>query len=86
MLLFESLLANFTCRWVFIIEGLFSVFCAGVVWFGLPNDITKAYFLNDRERELMRIRREQAKMYNGSEEFDWEEVKIAATDPKIYIR
>ena len=71
---------------MFIIEGLFSIFCAIVVWFGLPNDITKAYFLNRRERELMRIRREQAKMYNGSEEFDWAEVKNAVTDPKIYIR
>lgn len=56
------------------------------MWFGLPNDITKAYFLNERERELMMIRREQAKMYNGSEEFDWAEVKNAVTDPKIYIR
>lgn len=71
---------------MFIIEGLFSIFCAAVVWFGLPNDITKAYFLNERERELMKIRREQMSAYNGSDEFSLEEIKIAAKDPKIYIR
>ncbi|PGH09856.1 hypothetical protein AJ79_05582 [Helicocarpus griseus UAMH5409] len=72
-------------RWVFIIEGLFSVVCAIVVWFGLPNDMTKAYFLNSRERYLMTVRAEQNKAYSGSEDFDWNEVKIAAKDTKTYI-
>ncbi|KKZ61730.1 hypothetical protein EMCG_03759 [[Emmonsia] crescens] len=72
-------------RWVYIIEGIFSVACAIVVWFGLPNDMTKAYFLNARERELMRIRAECNKAYSGSEDFSWDEVKIAAKDPKTYI-
>ncbi|KAK2808957.1 hypothetical protein FQN50_004231 [Emmonsiellopsis sp. PD_5] len=72
-------------RWVYIIEGIFSVICAIIVWFGLPNDITKAYFLNTRERELMIIRAERNKAYSGSDEFSWEEVKIAATDIKTYL-
>lgn len=78
--------ANFIYRWVYIIEGIFSVACAIVVWFGLPNDMTKAYFLNARERELMAIRAECNKAYSGSEDFSWDEVKIAAKDPKTYIR
>ena len=72
-------------RWVYIIEGVFSVVCAIVVWFGLPNDPTKAYFLNEEQRELMAIRYAQNKQYNGSEEFSWEEVRNALRDPKLYL-
>ena len=53
-------------RWVYIIEGLFSVVCALAVWFGLPNDPTTAWFLNEEEREMMRTRNLQRKKYLGS--------------------
>lgn len=52
-------------RWVYIIEGLFSVICAVIAWFGLPNDPTNAYFLNDEEKEMMKIRNVQRKAYLG---------------------
>jgi len=78
--------ADIYSRWIYIIEGLFSVFCAIVVFFCLPNDPANAYFLNKEERELMAIRYERNKAYNGSEEFSWVEIKIAFTDPKVYLR
>lgn len=73
-------------RWVYIIEGIFSVLVAFVVWFGLPNDPSNAYFLNAEEKEMMRVRAIQRQAYMGSEEFDWNEVKLALKDPKVYLR
>ena len=73
-------------RWVYIIEGIFSIVVAGVVWFGLPNNPARAYFLSARQKEIMDQRAIERAAYMGSEEFSWEEVKIAATDPKVYLR
>ncbi|PSR85673.1 MFS transporter [Coniella lustricola] len=72
-------------RWVYIIEGLFSMLVAVMVWFGLPNDPTQAYFLNERERELMQIRERQRAQYMGEEKFSWEEVRITLRDPKLWF-
>ncbi|KAI9736303.1 MAG: hypothetical protein M1834_001189 [Cirrosporium novae-zelandiae] len=72
-------------RWVYIIEGILSVVAGLAVWFGLPNDPLKAYFLNEEEKEMMQIRYAQGKRYMGSEEFDWKEVKWAFKDPKLYF-
>lgn len=73
-------------RWVYIIEGIFSVLVGLAVWFGLPNDPANAYFLNAEEKEIMRIRAAQRHAYMGSEEFSWTEVRIAMKDPKLYLR
>ncbi|KFY24843.1 hypothetical protein V493_04995 [Pseudogymnoascus sp. VKM F-4281 (FW-2241)] len=72
-------------RWIYIIEGLFSVVCAVVVFFGLPNDPGNAYFLSKEQKEYMAIRYERNKAYSGSQDFSWKEVKIACTDPKVYV-
>ncbi|EYE93017.1 MFS general substrate transporter [Aspergillus ruber CBS 135680] len=70
-------------RWVYIIEGLFSALCAILIWFGLPNDPANAYFLNDEDKWMMRVRNEQRRHYMGSEEFSWAEMRIALCDPKL---
>ncbi|KAF9873327.1 major facilitator superfamily transporter [Colletotrichum karsti] len=72
-------------RWVFIIEGIFSILIAPIVWWGLPNDPGQAYFLTDEEKRMMKVRAAQRAAYMGSEEFSWEEIKIAALDPKLYL-
>ena len=69
------------CRWVYIIEGIFSIIVGALVWFGLPNDPSHAYFLSPRQKELMEQRAVQRAAYMGSEEFSWHEVKIALADP-----
>lgn len=69
--------------WVYIIEGLFSAACAILIWFGLPNDPANAYFLNDEEKWMMRVRNEQRRHYMGSEQFSWTEMRIALSDPKL---
>ncbi|RAK91799.1 MFS transporter [Aspergillus costaricaensis CBS 115574] len=70
-------------RWVYIIEGIFSLICAVLIWFGLPNDPSNAYFLTDEEKYMMRVRNEQRRKYMGSEHFSWEEMRIALRDPKL---
>lgn len=54
-----------TNRWVYIIEGIFSILVAVIVFFGLPNDPTNAWFLNAEEREMMRCRNGQRQKYLG---------------------
>ncbi|KAM7215498.1 putative transporter [Rhypophila decipiens] len=72
-------------KWIYIIEGIFSVFIGFVIWFGLPNDPSNAYFLNDEERRMMRVRAAQRAQYMGSEKFSWEEITIELKDPKMWI-
>ncbi|KAK4546289.1 hypothetical protein LTR36_001966 [Oleoguttula mirabilis] len=72
-------------KWVYIIEGLFSIVVAAAVFFGLPNDPSNAYFLRPEEKELMRRRSIQRAAYIGNEDFSWEELRIALKDPKVYL-
>lgn len=73
-------------KWVYIIEGIFSIVVGFAVWFGLPNDPSNAYFLNAEEKQLMQVRAAQRAQYMGSEDFSWDEIKIALADPKLYLR
>ena len=67
-------------------QGLFSIAVAVIVFLGLPNDPSNAYFLSAEEKQLMQIRAMQRAAYMGSEHFSWKEVKIAVTDPKVLLR
>ena len=71
--------------WVYIIEGIFSMLIAVAVWFGLPTNPAEAWFLSDEQKHMMRIRDEQRIQYMGSDELDWQEVRIAFKDPKLYL-
>jgi MFS family permease len=73
-------------RWVFIIEGICSFLIAPVIWFGLPNNPTEAWFLTEEEKAMMKVREAQRAHYMGSEELDAKEIRIALKDPKLYIR
>ncbi|KAJ5104293.1 hypothetical protein NUU61_001640 [Penicillium alfredii] len=72
-------------RWVYIIEGLFSIVCAILIWFGLPNNPAEAYFLSSEEKWMMRVRNEQRRKYMGSDKFSWTEMRIALGDPKLFL-
>jgi MFS family permease len=73
-------------KWVYIIEGILSVLVGFAVWFGLPTDPSNAYFLNDEEKRMMKVRAIQRAQYMGSEEFSWDEIWIELKDPKLYLR
>ena len=70
---------------MYIIEGIFSTIIAIAVWFGLPTNPAEAWFLSAEQKAMMRIRQEQTAQYIGSDEFKWEEVRIAFKDPKLYL-
>jgi MFS family permease len=72
-------------RWLFIVEGCATVVVSVLLYFLLPDDFETAYFLNEDDRKLMRLRKEINARYNGKEEFEWKEVRKALTDPKSYL-
>lgn len=55
------------------------------VWFGLPDDPTRAKFWSPEEREVMLVRETQRQEYLGSQVFSWDEVSMAFKDPKVYL-
>lgn len=73
-------------RWIFVIKGLMSIAIAPTIWFGLPNEPSKAFFLNEAEKEIMRVREVQRLEYMGSNKFNWEEVRLAFFDQNVYLR
>lgn len=83
---FFLFLHSHKCRWVYIIEGCFSMLIAVWIWFGLPNDPGNAYFLTAEEKWMMQVRYEQRHQYMGSDKFSWDEFWIEIRDPKLYLR
>lgn len=72
-------------RWLFIAEGIISFVVGICIWATLPRDATKAWFLNQQERELMIARRKRDAIWTGNDEFSWKYVRMAFSDPLIYI-
>lgn len=73
-------------RWLFLVEGLISVAVGIACLCLLPDNFEKAWWLNENDKNLMRIRNRQAAIYQGeSETFDREEVKLAFKDGKVWL-
>lgn len=72
-------------RWIMIIEGIPSFLLGVVTYFALPNDAETAYFLDENERALMRLR--HAREYGNtasSREFSKKDMMCAFKDWKIW--
>lgn len=76
-------------QWLFILEGCISVTGAVLVYFALPNQMEKAWFLNAEERSLYasRMDSQKGKMEDqeGSKHGSHEEIKAAFKDWKVYL-
>lgn len=73
-------------RWLYIIEGLISVCASFWLFFGLPDNLDKMKFLNERELSLMQIREKQRIQYMGANPaFSWSQVWLAFKDFKTYF-
>lgn len=70
--------------WLFIIEGIITVSLVPVVFFIFPKDPRTAWFLNEEERNVMRLRHELNPHLAMEEEFSWSKVLSAFKDPKLY--
>ncbi|OBT70771.1 hypothetical protein VF21_10192 [Pseudogymnoascus sp. 05NY08] len=72
-------------RWLFIIEGCISIVIGFALWITLPRDSQKAWFLNAEEKAVMNARIKRDATYKGEEKFSWKYVRMAVSDPLIYI-
>lgn len=71
-------------RWIMIIEGIPSFILGVLTYFVLPNDAETAYFLDDNERALVRVR--HARDYGNtasSREFSKKDMLCAFKDWKV---
>ncbi|OBT64787.1 hypothetical protein VE03_06476 [Pseudogymnoascus sp. 23342-1-I1] len=82
-------------RWIFIIEGLFTIVVAGFAYLTLPNNVDDA--LNEEERGFPRLRLYNDKPKTGrhdlqmeisteSEKFAWSEAVRGLTSPQLWFR
>lgn len=72
-------------RWLFIMEFCITVVVCGIGLFFLPNEVETAWFLTAEEKETMRLKKQRDFMIRGEEKFDRKWIKIALTDPFVYL-
>ncbi|KAL6247623.1 hypothetical protein RBB50_004971 [Rhinocladiella similis] len=72
-------------RWLFIIEFGITVVICGVGLFFLPGEVEKAWFLNEEEKETMRLKKQRDYMIRGEEKFERKWIKVALTDPFVWL-
>ncbi|CCH41671.1 putative transporter [Wickerhamomyces ciferrii] len=76
-------------QWLFIIEGCISVTGAILVLSALPNDMTKAWFLNEEEQAYYLKRKQMQEMSfikdQAPPKEDSKDIKAAFKDPKVYL-
>lgn len=70
--------------WLFIIEGIITVVICPIIWVIFPEDPRTAWFLNEEERRVMRLRFELNTSLSIEDEFTWGKVGSALLDPKTY--
>ncbi|EEY14812.1 high-affinity nicotinic acid transporter [Verticillium alfalfae VaMs.102] len=71
--------------WLFIIEGIITIACVPVLFTIFPKDPRTAWFLNEQEREVMRLRFELNPHLSLEDKFSWAKVFSAFKDPKLYL-
>lgn len=73
-------------RWLFIIEGVFTIVVFAMCWFSLPRTAEDAWFLSSAERELMMLRKKRDIAYKGGDDkFQWRYLLLVAKDPMVWI-
>ncbi|KAK8004299.1 Vegetative incompatibility protein HET-E-1 [Apiospora arundinis] len=73
-------------RWLYIIEGIITVVWAFLCIFLVPKDYETAYFLNEEEKDLMRIRAKEMNAYSGgSGHYGRKDIREAAKDIKSWL-
>jgi MFS family permease len=72
-------------RWLFIIEGSASLAICGGCLFSFPNTPETAWFLNEDDKALMRLRKQRDVVFKGDDKFEWKWVKEALSDPFVYL-
>ena len=72
-------------RWLFIIEGIISLVLGALCWLSLPKSAEHAWFLNAEEKQLIAERKAQDSQATATEDFSWKYVRMAFTDPLVWV-
>ncbi|KAF1354183.1 major facilitator superfamily transporter [Lizonia empirigonia] len=76
-------------RWLFLVEGIISMVVGIATVFLLPDNFETAWWLKEGEKALMRARHENTRLYQGksvtTDAMDRSEVKLAFSDPKVWL-
>ncbi|KAF4965346.1 hypothetical protein FSARC_6841 [Fusarium sarcochroum] len=72
-------------RWLFIVEFALTAVVGGTCLFMLPSSPDSAWFLNEEEKETMRVRRLRDSHYRGGDESNKIWIKPALTDPFVWL-
>lgn len=67
-------------------EGIITIVCAIPCFYFLPDSYEQARWLNEQEKEIMRRRVENEKIYAAQEKFDWAEIRRGLLSPRIYLK
>jgi MFS family permease len=72
-------------RWIMIIEGLPTFLLGIFTFFFLADSPETAYYLSEKEKELMRQRRRrEIGQTESAQEFHWKDVRLGLSDWKVY--
>lgn len=72
-------------RWLFIVEFCFTIFIGGIGWIFIPDSAETAWYLNEEEKETMRLKRERDYVLRGEAKFDWKWARESLKDPFVYF-
>ncbi|KAF2795758.1 MFS general substrate transporter [Melanomma pulvis-pyrius CBS 109.77] len=70
-------------RWIFVVEGLLTVFIGALSYFVLPNSIETAHFLTQPQKACARHRLEEGSQIH--EHFSWDEVKRGILNLQVWL-
>lgn len=72
-------------QWLFIIFGLVTFLWGVCLLYGLPDAPSKARFLNERQRQIVVRRSQQAHKIGPTQKYKMSEVWEALSDPKTWL-
>lgn len=73
-------------RWLYILEGIITIFFAGACLFLVPKNYQTAYFLNDEDKKIMAIRAELSESYSGGDgHYKKKDIMLAIKDTKTWL-
>jgi hypothetical protein len=84
----SSQMGNNIATRLYILEGIITILFAGCCVWLVPKDFETAYFLNEKDKQIMRERAARTQVYSdsaGSGHFGKLDIKEAAKDIKSWI-
>ncbi|KAK7018016.1 hypothetical protein VNI00_018442 [Paramarasmius palmivorus] len=71
--------------WIFILEGLVTVFFGLLSYMVLPRDIDGAWFFNTEEKEYVAAKLREDEAHKDEDHFTWREVRQAFMLPQVWF-